>query len=70
MEFFKDEAIEASKKSYCHFQHGAIVIRKGRIISSSCNDDHNHAEINAILKVLIKENSRKDRENKKIFREM
>ena len=45
-------AIEVSRTSYAKYhRHGALVIRNGRVISSGVNDEFNHAEVNAVLKV-------------------
>ena len=49
---FKQAAVEVSRRSYAKYhQHGALLIRNGRIISSGVNDEFNHAEVNAIKKV-------------------
>ena len=36
---FKETALETSKQSVCHFQHGALLIRNNKIISSGFNDE-------------------------------
>lgn len=65
MDYLTSEAVKISEKSCCHFKHGALIVRKGRIISSACNDENNHAEVNAILKIerllQVQRNNRKDR---------
>ena len=44
-------AVELSKTSCASYhQHGALLVRKGRIISSAVNDENAHAEVNAVLK--------------------
>jgi pyrimidine deaminase RibD-like protein len=47
-ETLKSEALEMSRKSCCNFQHGCLIVKQGRIVSSACNDENGHAEYNAI----------------------
>jgi deoxycytidylate deaminase len=65
MDYLTSEAVKISQQSCCHFKHGALVIKKGRIISSGYNDENNHAEVNALLKIqrLLREENKnpKDR---------
>lgn len=43
-----ETAIEMSNKSYGHFKHGCLIIRKGYIVASAWNNESGHAEMNAI----------------------
>lgn len=59
-------AIEVSRKSNAkYFRHGAILIRKGRVVSSGYNDETTHAEVNAIKnleRLLPGQTGRKERQ--------
>ena len=61
---YKEDVIAAASKSYNKYhKHGALLIRNGQIISSGCNDEHRHAEHNAILtgyRLLCGSKERKD----------
>ena len=45
------EALLLTSMSSMHFKHGALVIRKGKIVSRGFNTNKDHAEINAIKKL-------------------
>ena len=47
-ENLKTEAVEMSQKSCCNFQHGCLIVKQGRVVSSACNDENGHAEYNAV----------------------
>ena len=45
---FLDIAIDAASKSCGYYQHGALLIRNGNVISVGFNDSRHHAELSAI----------------------
>ena len=44
----KLEALRVSQNSCVNFQHGCLIVRNGRIVSSACNNEYGHAEYNAV----------------------
>ena len=40
--------IEEAMKSHCNFQHGSLIVYKGRIVAAGHNDNKCHSEENAI----------------------
>ncbi len=48
MEFIQ-AAVDTASKSVSHYQHGALIIKKGRVISEGFNRNGSHAEVSAIL---------------------
>lgn len=64
MSAFKDAAIETASRSCNRYhKHGALLIRNGKIVSSGCNDEYNHAEHNAVqngYRLLCGSEERKD----------
>ena len=47
---FKNDAVDAACKSCNKYhKHGALLIKGGKVIASGWNDEHNHAEKNAII---------------------
>ena len=44
----KLQSLSLAEKSYGGFQHGCLIVRNGRVITSACNDARGHAECNAI----------------------
>lgn len=60
---FVDLAVEESRKSHAIHQHGAVIIRNGRVVSTGFNNEKGHAEVNAIRNVyrLLRGSEGKDR---------
>jgi deoxycytidylate deaminase len=65
MDYLTTEAVRIAEKSCCHFKHGALIFRKGKIVASACNDEHSHAEVKAVLNLSrilqVQWKNRKDR---------
>jgi len=47
-----NECLKLTQKSYMHFKHGAIIIRNGRVISYGFNNEKDHAEVDALSKLI------------------
>ena len=59
----KLQSLNLAEKSYVGFQHGCLIVRNGRVITSSVNDTRGHAECNAISALqylLCEKGQRKD----------
>ena len=59
----KLQSLSLAEKSYVGFQHGCLIVRNGRVITSSVNDARGHAECNAISalqRLLCSSKERKD----------
>lgn len=58
---YLDIALETASKSNRYYQHGALLIKNGRIISEGFNDFNLHAEVSALLNVyrILRSKSRK-----------
>ncbi len=42
------EALLLTNKSSMSFKHGALILRKGRVVAQGFNTEKEHAEMNAI----------------------
>lgn len=48
---YLDIALEAASKSDRYYQHGAVLIKKGRVVGEGFNNFKLHAEVSALLNV-------------------
>lgn len=52
LSLFMKSAAEISRRSSCKYHHhGAVIIRNGRVIAEGINNEHGHAEVNAVRNV-------------------
>ena len=63
-------AQDTSRRSYSKYQqHGAVLVRNGKVISTGVNNERGHAEVNAILRLrrLLPGVSEEQRKVAKVF---
>lgn len=48
LQYLVSQALPLLNRSYMHFKHAALIVRKGRIIACGFNDERYHAEVAAL----------------------